>query len=195
MRLKPNYSFSEKIVLFISLIYTRLFWRHARLIRYPNKIRGKKGIIYGKGFTVGYSSRISVSGQLREKKLTIGSNCIIGDFVHIEANSCIRIGNNVLIASRVFISDTSHGNYSGIEQSSPAEAPNSRKLFYDSVLIGNNVWIGENVVILPGVTIGNGVIIGAGAIVTKDIPDNCIVAGNPACIIKKYNKLDKWERC
>ena len=52
------------------------------------------------------------------------------------------------------------------------------------VSIGNDVWIGGNVTILPGVTIGDNVIIAAGAVVTKDIPDNCVVGGIPARVIK-----------
>lgn len=55
----------------------------------------------------------------------------------------------------------------------------------NKVKIGNNVFIGMNTVILPGVTIGNNVIVGAGSIVTKDVPDNVVVAGNPAKIIRK----------
>lgn len=51
--------------------------------------------------------------------------------------------------------------------------------------IGDNVFIGIHSLILPGVKIGNSVIIGAGSVVTKDIPDNCIAAGNPARVIKE----------
>ncbi len=50
------------------------------------------------------------------------------------------------------------------------------------VVIEDHVWIGFNVAILKGVTIGKGAIIGAGSVVTKDIPDNCVVYGNPAKI-------------
>ncbi len=60
--------------------------------------------------------------------------------------------------------------------------------------IGNNCFIGNYVVILPGVRIGNEVIIGAGSIVTKDVPDNCIAAGNPAKVIKQGVKLGKFGR-
>lgn len=57
------------------------------------------------------------------------------------------------------------------------------------ILIGNNVYIGNNVIILPGVTVGNNVVIGAGSIVTKNIPDNSVVAGVPA---KKIKLIDEY---
>lgn len=60
--------------------------------------------------------------------------------------------------------------------------------------IGDNCFIGNYAVIMPGVHIGNEVIIGAGSIVTKDIPDNCIAAGNPAKVIKQGIKLGKLGR-
>ena len=56
------------------------------------------------------------------------------------------------------------------------------------VKIGNGCWIGGGAIILPGVSIGDGTVIGAGSVVTKDIPDNVVVAGNPAKIIKEINQ-------
>jgi maltose O-acetyltransferase len=52
------------------------------------------------------------------------------------------------------------------------------------VTIGDDVWIGTRAIVLPGVTIGTGAIVGAGAVVTKDVPENAIVAGNPARVMK-----------
>ena len=57
----------------------------------------------------------------------------------------------------------------------------------EPVRIGNDVWIGGNVTILPGLTIGNNVVIAAGAVVTKDVPDNSLVGGIPAKLIKKLD--------
>ena len=54
------------------------------------------------------------------------------------------------------------------------------------IKIGNNVWIGGNVILLGGISIGNNCVIGAGSLITKNIPDNCIVVGNP-CNFKKYS--------
>ena len=61
---------------------------------------------------------------------------------------------------------------------------NSGIEFAKPISIGNNVWIGGNSVICPGVTLGNNVVVGAGSVVTKNFPDNVVIAGNPAKIIK-----------
>lgn len=55
------------------------------------------------------------------------------------------------------------------------------------VSIGEKCWIGANVVIMPEVTIGSNVVIGAGSIVTKSFPNNCVIAGNPAEMIRELN--------
>ena len=59
------------------------------------------------------------------------------------------------------------------------------------IIVGNDVWFGGNVTVLPGIKIGNNVVIGAGSVVTKDIPNNCIVAGNPCKIIRKIEEINK----
>lgn len=192
---RANYGFGELITNGISLIYTKIFWKGARLIRYPARIRGKKAIQYGVGLTTGYNCRIEINGNLDNLKLKIGNKCVIGDYVHIVANNSVTIGNNVLMASRVFITDSNHGSYSGEIQSTPEEVPNSRPMIYAPVSIGNNVWLGENVSIMAGVHIGDGCIIGANSVVTKDIEKNTIVAGVPAKPIKKYDPETRaWRR-
>ena len=68
------------------------------------------------------------------------------------------------------------------------ERDNPSAVISKSVLIGDNVFIGQNVTILKGVKIGDNVVIGNGAVVTKSFPDNVIIAGNPAKIIKKIEE-------
>jgi hypothetical protein len=58
--------------------------------------------------------------------------------------------------------------------------------------IGDNCFIGARAIIMPGVTVGNEVVVGAGAVVTKDVPNNCIVVGNPARIIKENIHCGKY---
>ncbi|MBR1639808.1 MAG: hypothetical protein IJ688_10530 [Treponema sp.] len=130
------------------------------------------------------------------KALSFGENVQINDYVHIAALEKVKIGDNVLIASKVFISDLNHGSYNGdAEDSNPNEIAKNRKLFSAPVEICNNVWIGELCSILPGVTIGANSIIGANSVVTKDIPPNSIAVGNPAKVIKQYNfSAKKWEK-
>ncbi|MDS0526522.1 acetyltransferase [Clostridium sp. SHJSY1] len=195
--MKNRYSFSEFIKTLYALIITKIFYKKARLVRRPIYIRGKSYMDFKKGFTTGYNCRFDLFGEEedKEKKLIIGENCKIGDNVHIVAKEKVIIGDNCLMASKVFISDTSHGEYTNLENYSlPDIPPDQRRLYSKPVTIGNNVWIGENVCILLGVTIGNGVIIGANSVVNKDIPNNCIVVGIPAKVIKKYNYAhEKWE--
>ena len=62
--------------------------------------------------------------------------------------------------------------------------PLQRPLSSKPVKIGDNAWIGDNVTILPGVSLGNNVIVGANAVVTKSFPDNSVIAGVPAKVIK-----------
>ncbi|WP_096437645.1 maltose acetyltransferase domain-containing protein [Alteribacter populi] len=91
----------------------------------------------------------------------------------------VKIGDNCMLAPGVHIYTASH-------PLEPADR-NSGSEFGKPVTIGNNVWIGGRAVIMPGVTIGNNAVIAAGAVVTKDIPDDVVVGGNPARIIKEIN--------
>jgi acetyltransferase-like isoleucine patch superfamily enzyme len=181
-------------------INTAIFYKNARLIRLPIEIRGASLINLGGKLTTGKNCRIEAfvdeSNYLnKEIIISFGNDVILNDNVHIAAKYSIKIGNNVLIASKVFISDHNHGNYSGAyEQSSPLTPPNERELFGSSVVIEDNVWLGEFTSVLPGVTIGKGCIIGAMSVVTKSIPAYSMAVGSPAKVIKAYNLFEKkWE--
>ncbi len=122
-------------------------------------------------------------------QLIIKSNCEIGHFFHIVSIKKIVIEESVLIADKVFISDSTH-NFSSItipirEQGVSATKP---------ITIGEGSWLGENVSVL-GSSIGKQCIIGANAVVTHDIPDFSVAVGNPAKIIKRYNtKKSIWQK-
>lgn len=191
-----KFGFIGSIHLLTSLIYTKISFPGARIIRLPFDIRNRKYICMGRGFTSGRSCRIEAYPATESKKhvLVIGSNVQINDYVHITASESVTIGNNVLIASKVYISDVSHGSYRGAGQSSPEVTPADRKLVSIPVTIDDNVWIGDGVCILPGVTIGYGSIIGANAVVNKDIPAKTIAVGIPARVVKKFSAVtNQWE--
>lgn len=184
------YTFSEIAKLAYSAILTKVSNRNASLIRRPFYLRGKPRIEFGEGFTTGYHCRIEAFGNKDDlaKKIIIGKGCHIGDNVHIAAAAKVVIGDHCLFASKVFISDSGHGDYGLCD---PSSDPNTRPLSISPVTIGSNVWLGENVCVLKGVTIGDGVIVGANSVVTKDIPSASIAVGTPARVIKKYDGYSK----
>ena len=194
--LTSRYSFLQLCSLTINLIRTKLFYSPARLIRFPIDIRGKKFIKFETGFTTGKGCRIEASPISNNAKiLFFGKNIQINDYVHITAMDSISIGNNVLIASKVYISDCSHGSYAGNDFDTPPDTiPKDRPYTTKKIIIEDNVWLGEMVTVLPGVTIGKGTIIGANAVVSKSLPANVIAVGIPAKPIKQYNfTKQNWE--
>lgn len=112
-----------------------------------------------------------------------GSNIFVGEGFFANFNLTVldeaevKIGDNVFIGPNVSIFTACH----------PLDAHDRNRLieWSEPVVIGNNVWIGGSATILPGVTIGDNVVVGAGAVVTKDVPSDVVVGGNPARIIKK----------
>ena len=192
-----TYGFFGLIKLSIQKIRTIIFFSSSRLIRFPIIIRGKKYIDFGSKLTTGEGCRFEAyNNQKSKKSLIFGKNIQLNDHVHITAMNKVFIGDNVLMASKIYISDCSHGFYNGEEMdSSPEQHPIDRSYNVSEVIIEDNVWLGEFVSVLPGVTIGKGAIIGSNSVVTKDIPANTIAVGSPAKVIKKYNfETKKWER-
>ena len=182
------------MVLFV--IRTKFTFSDARIIRFPIDIRGKKFIKVSKGFTTGVGCRIEAYPENNQQTLFFGENFQMNDYVHITAMEKVQIGNNVLFASKIYVSDCSHGSYAGDQyDSSPDSIPHDRKLHSKPVIIEDNVWLGEFVSVLPGVTIGKGTIVGANSVVSKSLPANVIAVGSPAKPIKKYNfETQRWEK-
>jgi len=121
----------------------------------------------------------------------IGNNSKIGPYVEVQNN--VTIGRNVSISSHSFMCSLvtieddvfiGHGVMTINDLHPPSFRRTGNKDGWRKTLIKRGAVIGSNATILP-VTIGKNAEVGAGAVVTRDVPDNCIVAGNPARIIKK----------
>ena len=108
------------------------------------------------------------------KNIHIGKNVFINMGCKFQDQGGIFIGDGTLIGHNVVLATLNHAR-SPKDRGSMIPAP---------IHIGNNVWIGSNTTILPGVTIGDGAIVAAGAVVAQDVPENTIVGGVPAKVIR-----------
>ena len=173
--LQRHYTLKDKVELAWFLFRTKLIDRNIRLLYWCH-------------------FEVFPTDADKRKRLILGDNIQMNDFVHICALDHVEIGDGCLFASHVYISDNSHGRYGGGKNESKQEmAPDHRELITAPVKIGNNCWLGEGVIVMPGVTIGDGCVIGAHSVVNKDIPEGCIAVGSPARVIKKYDKeQQRW---
>jgi acetyltransferase-like isoleucine patch superfamily enzyme len=104
------------------------------------------------------------------RSFAISGNC------YFQAFNGIIFGDNVLFGPGVKIISSNHDT---------TDKTWAKHIEFSPINIGDNSWLAANVIILPGVTLGNNVIVGAGSVVTKSFPDNVIIAGNPAKIMRK----------
>jgi acetyltransferase-like isoleucine patch superfamily enzyme len=152
--------------------------------------RKRKAVVIGKHVScyAGCSFAIAENGT-----------CTIGDFTLLNgalvmAEDKIDIGSHCLISWNVGIADSDFHPLEPAQRLIDTQAlapffkdrPARPKLKTAPVRIADNVWIGMNAVILKGVTIGENSIVAAGSVVTKSIPPNTVVAGNPAVIVKEF---------
>lgn len=191
-----SYGISGLVRLLADVIYSRFRFPAARLVRRPIYVRGRKYMAIGNGLTTGTGNRIDAFPQFHHAGpiIVIGKGVQINDHCHLAAIEHLHIGDDSLIASRVFISDHNHGRFdSDGPEFGPDLPPAKRPLTSTPVNIGKRVWIGEGVIILPGVTIGDGAVIGGGAVVNRDIPESCVAVGNPARIVRRFDKTQqRW---
>lgn len=158
-------------------------------------------IIYWQTTVYNRSKKISVGDKVRiypgirmealdGGEIYIGNNIAVEQNVHIiSGERILNIGDDTTISANVFISNVDH-EYKNIEKS-VMEQP----LLFKETKIGKSSFIGYGAVILPGTKLGNHCIVGANAVVRGTYPDNCVIAGNPARIIKKYDfESESWKK-
>ena len=125
----------------------------------------------------------------KSNSISIGSGTTIGHFVHIVGLHSVMIGNNVLIADKVFISDCTH-NYEDIRV--PIINQDVKEL--SPVVIGADSWLGENVCVC-GASVGKHCVIGANSVVIYDIPDYSVAVGSPARVVKRFDfEKKEWVK-
>jgi acetyltransferase-like isoleucine patch superfamily enzyme len=150
----------------------------------PDIISYPSGISIGERVNIWKHSRIEVipTPTIANPSLSIGDDTVIHPYFHAGAAESVTIGKDVLIASRVYVSDHDH-----VYNHPTLPARWSKELVTRPVIIEDGVWIGEGCVILKGVTIGKRSVIAANSVVTKDVPPLTVVGGNPAKTIKSIS--------
>lgn len=183
---------SIKGLFFTSLIKCNFkYWGNNSIIFPPCTLEGKiDNCIIGENCSFGKNFIMECWGIFNATSYTssinIGDDCHFGEYNHLSAINNITIGDGLLTGRYVIISDNDHGEFIKENMTIP---PQQRILSSKGpISIGRNVWIGDKVTILSGVKIGDNVIIAANAVVTKDVPQNSLVAGVPAKIIKTIKK-------
>jgi len=153
-------------------------------VSYPRNLE-----IYGGQISVGKHAHLhAAKGSLtrlctwrtgdRLGRITMGDNVLVSPGTHIVSSESITIGSNTMFASGCYVSDSDwHDTYDRTAEHDK-HAP---------IVIGENVWFGVRAIVGKGVTIGENSIVGTGSVVTRDIPANCIAAGNPAVVVRELD--------
>jgi len=165
------------------------------------KIVGTKCKVRGEGMVVGANVVIgdfcwieaveNYAGEKFAPQLVIGDRVAMSDCVHISCVDKIVIEEGVLIGSKVYIGDHSHGSYKdkSIWQREVDLMPIEKKLGdISSIKIGRNCWIGDGAVILAGTILGEGCVVGANSVAKGVFESNTIIGGIPAKVLKRIHK-------
>jgi acetyltransferase-like isoleucine patch superfamily enzyme len=139
----------------------------------------------GRWAWIGHGSKIRV----HEGEVSIGAKTVMGQECTISAYQHISIGRECIIADRLMLIDFDHGV---VEVDRPIR---QQGIYKRDVRVGHNVWIGYGACVLRGVSIGENSVVGTSSVVTKEVPQNTIVAGVPARTIRVRDAPSsmRWE--
>lgn len=142
---------------------------------------GKEGISLGNNVSIGAYSRVVVSTSFNDigKGIRIGNNVGIGEFAYIGGAGGLRIGDDCIIGQ--YFSCHPENHFYG----DPSQLIRHQGVSRKGIHIGQNCWLGSKVTILDGVSIGDGCVVAAGSVVTQSFPENVIIGGVPAKILKQ----------
>jgi acetyltransferase-like isoleucine patch superfamily enzyme len=128
----------------------------------------------GRWCWIGHGTKI----RAHEGVVSIGAKTVMGQECTISAFQHVSIGRECIVADRVMLIDFDHGV---VETERPIRL---QGIYKRDVRVGNNCWIGYGACILRGATVGDNAIIGTSSVITKDVPDNAVVAGAPARVLR-----------
>jgi len=139
----------------------------------------------GRWSWIGHGCKIRV----HEGEVSIGAKTVMGQECTISAYQHVAIGRECIVADRVMLIDFDHGV---VEVERPIRL---QGIYKRDVDVGSNVWIGYGACVLRGVAVGDNCVIGTNAVVTKDVPDNAIVGGVPARVLRMREapRHMRWE--
>lgn len=140
-----------------------------------------KGVKIGNNVKIGDYTKIICTGSIKNIGIgfEIGDNCGIGEYCFFGAAGGIKIGNDVIMGQNIRFHSENH-NYIDLNKPIRVQGVNAK-----GIEVGNDCWIGAGVCVLDGTRIGNGCVIAANSVVRGIIPDNVVIGGVPAKIIKK----------
>ena len=186
----------------LNLRYARLAVRWALLkLRWGRRLETDGLCFVGPGveFEIGPDARLRLGRwcwigrgtkiRVHEGSLEIGAKTVLGQDCTLSAYQRISIGRECIIADRSMFIDFDHGM---AEVERPIRV---QGIYKRDVAIGHNVWVGYGASFLRGVTVGDNSVVGAGAVVCEDVPDNAVVGGVPAKLIRMRRppQILRWE--
>lgn len=165
-----------------SLLSRRLLARLSTALPTQSLDRSRTALLRSAGMRIGPSSLVQgpllVTGRGENPclEVSIGTYSLISGALHCDVGAPIRIGDRVRIGHNVSLMTVDHQVGSGEMRSGVTK--------YGPIEIGDGAWLASHVMVLPGVRIGAGAIVAAGSVVTRDVPDNTLVAGVPARVAR-----------